>query len=265
MSNLSEESLIFSFKTIQCTAFRILIEGMKEILNETNMIFDEGGIKILTTDNSHSVLVHVKLEGQHFEEYICNQKTMIGINLFYFYKLIRGIGNNDTLSVYMAKDNLNCIFIKIENSEKNFVTNFKFHLLDLQRDIFKIPDTEFEAVVAIPTNDFQKICKNMATNIGEKIEIKLYDHQLIMSTSGDHAEQTTVLNQNASGMRILNQANENPFVQGVYSLKHLVLFTKCTNLCNNVEIFLKNDFPIILQYHVSTLGIIRLGLAPILE
>lgn len=122
MSNLSEESLIFSFKTIQCTAFRILIEGMKEILNETNMIFDEGGIKILTTDNSHSVLVHVKLEGQHFEEYICNQKTMIGINLFYFYKLIRGIGNNDTLSVYMTKDNLNCIFIKIENSEKNFVS-----------------------------------------------------------------------------------------------------------------------------------------------
>jgi proliferating cell nuclear antigen len=42
----------------------------------------------------------------------------------------------------------------------------------------------------------------------------------------------------------------------------LVMFTKCTNLCSNVYIFIKNDYPIIIQYKVADLGTIKLCLAP---
>ena len=40
-------------------------------------------------------------------------------------------------------------------------------------------------------------------------------------------------------------------VQGSFSLKYLILFTKCTNLCNLINIFLKNDYPLIIQYNVT--------------
>ena len=38
--------------------------------------------------------------------------------------------------------------------------------------------------------------------------------------------------------------NDNPeqIIQGVFALKYLVLFTKCTNLCNSINLFLKNLF-----------------------
>ena len=54
----------------------------------------------------------------------------------------------------------------------------------------------------------------------------------------------------------------NEIVQGVFSIKHLVLFTKCTNLCSTMELYLKNDYPLIIRYDVSSLGSIRLALAP---
>ena len=52
-------------------------------------------------------------------------------------------------------------------------------------------------------------------------------------------------------------------VQGVFQLKHLVLFTKCTSLCPSIEMYLKNDYPLILKYTVANLGEVKLVLAPI--
>ena len=51
-------------------------------------------------------------------------------------------------------------------------------------------------------------------------------------------------------------------VQGYYSLKELILFTKCTNLCPSIELYLKNNFPIIVKYTVGDLGEIKLALTP---
>ena len=50
--------------------------------------------------------------------------------------------------------------------------------------------------------------------------------------------------------------------KGVFALKHLVLFSKCTNLCASIELYLKNDYPLIIEYMVASLGEIKLCLAP---
>jgi hypothetical protein len=41
----------------------------------------------------------------------------------------------------------------------------------------------------------------------------------------------------------------------------LLIFTKCTNLSNNVELYLKNNYPIILRYTIASLGEIKLCLS----
>jgi hypothetical protein len=51
-------------------------------------------------------------------------------------------------------------------------------------------------------------------------------------------------------------------VTGTFSLPHLVLFTKCTNLCNNLEIHMKNDWFILIKYVVANLGCVQLALMP---
>jgi proliferating cell nuclear antigen len=64
------------------------------------------------------------------------------------------------------------------------------------------------------------------------------------------------------GMSFVKNNNKDDIIQGLFALKHLVLFTKCTNLCNNVELYLKNDYPLIIRYSVASLGEIKLCLAP---
>jgi proliferating cell nuclear antigen len=101
--------------------------------------------------------------------------------------------------------------------------------------------------------------------LGEKMEITSSGTNLIFRCVGDFAEQETVISENngTSNMKVHKSAgNTAEIVQGIFQLKHLVLFTKCTSLCPSIELYLKNDYPLILRYTVANLGEIRLVLAP---
>ena len=55
-----EKKLVLEVKTVQSSAFRILIEAKKEILTDANLQFDETGMKVIAMDASHTVLVHLR-------------------------------------------------------------------------------------------------------------------------------------------------------------------------------------------------------------
>ena len=62
---------LLEVKTVQTSAFRVLIEALKEILTDANFEFSESGLKVIAMDSSHTVLVHLKLEANNFEHYFC--------------------------------------------------------------------------------------------------------------------------------------------------------------------------------------------------
>ncbi len=260
-SENNDDSMIFLLKTVQSSAIRILIEALKEILTEANIIIDSTGLKIMTMDPSHTVLVHMKLESCKFEKFISNSDTKIGISMICFFKLLKTMNNNDTLTLFVEKDDPNRLGIKIENGDKNSITNYKLNLMDLNEDNIEIPPAEFESVLSMPSNELQKICRDMH-NIADNLEIKSVGNQLFFSCRGDFAEQQTVIGETTSGMTYIQNENPEQIIQGVFALKYLVLFTKCTNLCNSINLFLKNDYPLIIKYDIASLGHIKLCLAP---
>ena len=254
-------SYVLDIQTVQASAFRILIEALKEILTDANFEFDSSGMKIVAMDSSHTVLVHLRLNSENFETYVCNKnKLILGVNLINFYKLMKIMGNNDTLSLRVDSEDLSSLNIIIENSEKNTVTKFKLNLMDLHEENIEVPPPSFESVITMPSIDFQKICRDMH-NLADEIEIKSVGNQLIFACKGQFAEQETCIGSSSNGLSFIQNSQDN-IVQGIYALKHLVLFSKCTNLCNSVELYLKNDFPLIIKYMVASLGEIKLCLAP---
>jgi proliferating cell nuclear antigen len=94
------------------------------------------------------------------------------------------------------------------------------------------------------------------------MEIKNVNNKLIISCNGDFCSQEIVISDSdKKRMDKLNECSQEIF-QGVFNVKYLVLFTKCTNLSNTVELYLKNDYPLIIQYTVGSLGSVKLCLAP---
>lgn len=249
-------------KTVQACAFKILVEALKELLTDTDIEFDETGMKIIAMDTSHIVLVHLKLDAANFESYFCKHKIVIGVNMLNLHKLIKTINSNDSLTLFIDESDRNHLGIKIENGEKNTRTMYKLNLLDLDIQPITVGPTEFNSVITLPSGDFQKICRDM-NNLSPLVDIRNVGNQLIFSCNGDFSSQETVIADNDSGTHFIQSNNLNEIVQGVFKLKYLVLFTKCTNLCNTVELYLKNDYPLIIMYSVASLGTIKLCLASV--
>ncbi len=256
----SMDDYILNIKTVQSGAFRILIEALKEILTDGNFIFDETGVKLMAMDSTHTILIHMKLDAENFEFFHCKRKTITGINMLNLFKLIKTMTNSETLTLFMKKSDENHLGIRINNNEKNSQTTYSLNLLDMENENIQIPPAEFETELTFPSSDFQKIIRDMI-NIGENIEIKSVGPKLILNCTGDFAAQETILGETNNGLTF-NQINENNLpVQGIYSLKYLILFTKCTNLCQLIHLYIKNDYPLIIKYAVASLGEIKLCLA----
>jgi proliferating cell nuclear antigen len=248
-------------KTIQSAAFKIMVEALKELLTDTCIEFDKSGIKIVAMDSSHIVLVHLKLDSSKFEYYFCDKKITIGVNMLNFHKLIKTINSNDTLTLYIDEADHNHLGIKIENSEKNTKTNYKLNLLDLDTPSITIDPVEFNSVITLPSTDFQKIIRDM-NNLSDYVEIRNINKQLVFGCKGDFCNQETVISDNDNGVQHIVSKVNDEIVQGFFHLRYLVMFTKCTNLCNTVEMYLKNDYPLIVKYGVASLGDLKLCLAP---
>ena len=103
MTDVNKEKYAFIISTVQASAFRILIEALKEILTEANFIFDETGIKVIAMDSSHTVLVHLKLNAPEFCSYYCEKQVVIGIGLMNMFKLMKTLNNNSVLTLFLDK------------------------------------------------------------------------------------------------------------------------------------------------------------------
>ena len=269
---MDNSAYLLNIKTIQASTFKQVVDALKEILMDVNLEIDETGIKIVAMDNTHIVLIHLKLDADKFEHFYCEKKIYIGINMLRLHTLIKTITNNDILSLYVLKDDPNSIGITIDNNEKNFKTNYKLSMLDIDVLNIEIPPVDFHTIISMPSSYLQKIIRDMH-NLAEFIEFRNIGDKLILSCKSDFCEQETIMgtekSQNISikksrdGNDIVDtdDVNDHEIIQGIFSLKYLSIFTKCTNLSNIVEIYLKNSYPIILIYNIASLGNIMLCLA----
>ena len=175
----SSDALVV-LQTVQSTAFRNLFETMKDVLTDTNIIFEESGMKLLTMDNNHCVLVSVKLNAQAFEVYHCKARVLVGVNIANFFRLIKSIGTSDTLTLRLNRSEPNKLTIVIDNFDKNTSTTFRLNQLDIDEVRLEIPDTKFDSVLTMPSGDFQRICRDMAT-LSDVMEVSSLGRQLVLS------------------------------------------------------------------------------------
>jgi len=259
---MSNNEYLLNIKTIQASTIKLVIDAMKEILMDVNLEFDDTGMKIIALDNTHIVLIHLKLEADKFEKYYCDKKLYVGINMLKFHMLIKTITNSDILSLYVLKSDPNVLGITIENGDRNVKTTYKLSMLDIDVVSVDIPPQDFNTIITMPSAYLQKIIRDMH-NLAEYIEIKNVNDKLVLCCKGEFCCQETVLGTEKSQNINMRKTNEDSqeIIQGVFSLKYLSIFTKCTNLCSSVEIYLKNSYPIILQYSIASMGTVRLCLA----
>jgi proliferating cell nuclear antigen len=217
-------------------------------------------------DKSHTILIHLYLEAQKFEFFECKkEKIIIGVNMFHLFKLINSIDNDDTLTIYIENSDymdgiVSHLGLKFENGEIKQCKTQKLRLIEPELEELHYPDVKFSSIINLPSPDFQKIIRDLSV-ISDKLEIKSVGNELIFKCSGGFASAEIHRAEAEGGMSFTLKQDSSKVIQGEFSLKNLGYFIKCTNLCNQIELYLENDMPLVVQYSVSSLGSIRLCLS----
>lgn len=210
-------------------------------------------------DGSKQAVINLKLDANKFEKFYCKSSLKAGLNMTSLYKIIKSVKNSDIVTFYILESNTTKLQIEIENKEKktNILTVLK--LLDIDEDILQIPNIEFDMVKTMPSNDFQSYVRELSI-ITNRIKLESVNNTFSLSGEGDFAE-TKIMVGDSNNEEITNEH----YASGTFYIKYLLLFTKSTNLCTTVEIYLKNQFPLILVYNVANLGKLQYCLAPLVD
>lgn len=222
---------------------------------------DTGGMVIQAINNYNTVLIYLKLKANKFDYYECRKNLTLGVNILNWYKLIKDMDNKaDVLTLYYDDDDPNNLSMKIEN--KQTTSTHKLKLMEIEPQKKRFPPTKFDFVLTMPSAAFYKTCHSMH-NVGDFVELKAVGKQLIFSACGDVGSSSIIYKDTKKGVRIKTDCDKNIMVQGIFDSKNLVTFTKCTALCQSVDIYIKDDEPLVVKYQVAGLGHIYFFLAPV--
>jgi proliferating cell nuclear antigen len=224
-----------------------------------------GGVVLKEVNKTGKILVYMRLDANKFDVYKYNyhkKKLTLGIDIGNLLKCLKCMSHFDTMSWLVDDDDINKLIVILESVEKREKKTFKLNLMDIEEETYDITPIQFPYSITLPSQDFHKYCKDMAAST-DKIEIKATSKKLFFSGKGEIGNLEFEVGETNGGLSIISTtSNINEIVQGLFELKFLLIFTKCTNLCNQVTLFLKNDYPIIVTYQIAALGEIKLVLSP---
>jgi proliferating cell nuclear antigen len=224
-----------------------------------------GGIVLKEVNKTGKILVFMRLDADKFDVYKYNyhkKKLTLGIDIGNLLKCLKCMSHFDTMTWLVDDDDINKLIVVLESAERKEKKTFKLNLMDIEEESYDITPIQFPYSITLPSQDFHKYCKDMAAST-DKIDIKATANKLYFSGKGEIGQMEFEVGETNGGLSIISTtSNVNEIVQGLFELKFLLIFTKCTNLCNQVTLFLKNDYPIIITYQIAALGEIKLVLSP---
>jgi proliferating cell nuclear antigen len=236
---------------------------------------NEDGIKIFNIDDHQILLVFVKLDADKFVKFYSKQEEYtIGVELQPLFKQFKIMDKDGLLTMYVNESEKRYLNMDVENDTTKCITNYQIKMLDLNAKKYTLPPSTFEAVVKMNCAEFHRICRDMHSMACEFIQITCTDKRITFECIGESTKiKKTFENKASSGddsgvtIKCPKKKKKDSIViiRNVYELKYLTMFNKCSNICNDVRLYLKNEYAIFMKYSVATLGEMLVGLSPVVE
>ncbi len=261
----NKDKYIVYSKIIYIKDFKVISEVMCNVIHEATFRFiapnpnnptEFAGLEIATSNVNNAMYVKITLNLQNNDcSYYCKHPIWdIGVDLVELNKLLKMNGEHDSLVIFQEeKDKKN---LTLESTASKHEKGFsRLKLVDPNRKKRKPLSPDFTFQVTLRSKFFTSFCKNLS-NLASYVEIKCTSNTISFTCKGDTSDNGKILksSEEKDGVKIYlneelkNKPNENHIYQGIFDLSNLALFTKFSSLNSNVNLFLKNDSLLIIEY-----------------
>ncbi|KAI3734929.1 hypothetical protein L6452_14411 [Arctium lappa] len=256
---------MLELRLVQGSLLKKVMESIKDLVNDANFDCSATGFSLQAMDSSHVALVSLLLRSEGFEHYRCDRNLSMGMNLGNMAKMLKCAGNDDIVTI-KADDGGDCVTFMFESPNQDKIADFEMKLMDIDSEHLGIPETEYEAIVRMPSAEFARICKDLST-IGDTVLISVTKEGVRFSTKGDIGTANIVCRQNTS----VDKPEEATIIEMetpvslTFALRYMNSFTKATPLASQVTVSLSSELPVVVEYKIGEMGYLRFYLAPKME
>eukprot|EP00033_Pygsuia_biforma_P000473 GCRY01000559.1.p1 GENE.GCRY01000559.1~~GCRY01000559.1.p1 ORF type:complete len:261 (+),score=85.51 GCRY01000559.1:127-909(+) len=256
---------MFEARLPNASIFKKIIASIQELLADANFDCSASGIALQSMDSSHVSLVAVLLRADGFEHFRCDRAVTLGHNMKNLANVLKCSDNNDIITI-KAEDDAQVATYMFESPSQSRVSDVEMKLINIDVEHLGIPETSYDAIVTMPSTEFQRIVRDLQV-MGDTVVISVSKDNVKFSFQGDNQSGNVTLRATSSidkpeeSVEINLQEN----VQLTFALRYLNFFTKATPLSDQVTISMSKDTPLVVEYRIQDLGYVRYYLAPKIE
>lgn len=269
--------------TSECRSLKQLFNSLKDNLTDETLIFDKDGLKILSLNTTHSVLVDLFLEADRFMKYHIDypnkDETALAVSIHMMAKAFSDTkGTDEVISFIHETEDSPYFIILIQNQAKKQVKRVKLHLLNVRNKKYTLDqDHQYSNLIMMPCVDFSSICKYMKSMDVASVTIGYDGNELRFSGKSNTSKNVIDISRygfhddgfGKSGggeddlifRKLTNDKNTE--YNDTFQLDKLNNLSKCSSMgTKTLEIMLSNSMPIVLSFKVGSLGSVKFFLAP---
>mmetsp|Transcript_21779 Transcript_21779/g.60538 ORF Transcript_21779/g.60538 Transcript_21779/m.60538 type:complete len:263 (-) Transcript_21779:79-867(-) len=256
---------MFEARLVQGQLLKKVLESVKELVTDANFDCTPTAFSLQAMDSSHVSLVSLQLRSDGFEHYRCDRAFSMGLNLVNMAKMLKCAGNDDIITM-KAEDQGDTVTFMFESPSQERISDFELKLMDIDSEHLGIPETEHAAVVKMPSAEFQRICRDLAS-IGDTVNISVTKEGVKFSTQGDIGSANISCRQNTS----VDKEEEATVIDLqepvtlTFALRYLNSFAKATPLSPTVTLSMSKELPVVVEYRIQDMGFVKYYLAPKIE
>ncbi|XP_067935650.1 proliferating cell nuclear antigen-like [Watersipora subatra] len=253
---------MFEARMSDSSVMKRLMEAITTLIEDGSFDVSSKGLSLQAMDSSHVALVSMCLRNEAFDPFRCDRNLSLGVQFKQMSKIIKCAGNNDVMTM-KAEDDGDVLNLVFESSNGERMSEFAMKLTDIDSEQVGIPETEYSAIIKMPSSEFARVCRDLS-NFGESVTICVTKDGLKFSVKGDSSNASMKFSQTGSG----DDNNDvtidlNDPCTLTFAVKYLTHFCKASSLSERVTLSLSNDNPLVVEYKIGDgLGHIRYYLAP---
>mmetsp|Transcript_6218 Transcript_6218/g.10716 ORF Transcript_6218/g.10716 Transcript_6218/m.10716 type:complete len:266 (-) Transcript_6218:701-1498(-) len=256
---------MFEARLTQGVLLKKILEAVKELITDSNLDCSQTGITLQAMDSAHVSLVSLLLRSDGFEHYRCDRTMSLGLSLVNLGKILKCAGNDDIVTM-KAEDNSDTISFMFESPNQDKISDFELKLMDIDSEHLGIPETEYTAVVRMPSSEFQRVVRDLSA-FGDSAVISVNKEGIKFTVTGDVGTGNIIIRQGGGSAEKKEEDQQVVIdlqepVTLAFALKYLNNFGKAGGLSPTVTISLSQEVPLCVEYKIQDIGYLRFYLAP---
>jgi proliferating cell nuclear antigen len=248
-----------------------LFQLLKSCSSSIKLDFSQEQLYIQGMDKSHVCLFHIQINSSWFSSYQCeesetNDVESIMVDSTSLHTILSRAQDNNTLVINYDQNNEDVMDIELlvtstdnnNNQKGDYNRYFQISLIDLEQTSLSIPEIEYDAEFSMSSKQLHDLTGQLIL-FGDILNILCNEEGIDLNTSGDHGKMKVSIP--------MDDLNEFSICEGEqldlsYSLTYIHKMCLTTKLSKNVEIGIREDYPIRIKYDLGDDSYVVFFIAP---